>query len=127
MERFAALAGLLMLTACGQTGFGSSRAEMFMSAAEPEVMQPPSSSTEVAEIPPLGIAACKDLIAAQARRLGAIHVEAVSAGEPRRLRNGLTEAPLDASIIYQQEDRVQVREARVTCGLDQEGKVVSLL
>src|SRR5215210_6969935 len=100
MERFAVLAGFLMLAACGNTGFGSSRAEMFMSVAEPEVPQAPSPQTDMAEIPPLGIEACKDVIAAQARRLGAIHVEAVSAGEPRRLRNGFTEAPLDASIIY---------------------------
>jgi hypothetical protein len=119
------LAGLLILTACGHAGSGSSGAEMFMSAAEPEVPQAPSPQTEVAEV--LGIDACKDVIAAQARRLGAIHVEAVSAGEPKRLPNGFTEASLDASIIYRQENLVQLREARVTCELDHEGKVVSLL
>ena len=127
MERFAALAGLLMLTACGHAGFGSSGAEMFMSAAEPEVAQSPSSQTETAEMPRLGIEGCKDVIGAQARRLGAIHVEAVSAGQPRRLRSGFTEAPLEASIIYRHENLVQLREARVTCELDQDGKVVSLL
>lgn len=127
MERFAALAGLLILTACGHAGAGSSGAEMFMSAAAPEVSQAPSPQTEVADVPRLGIDACKDVIAEQARRLGAIHVEAVSAGQPRRLRNGFTEAALDASIIYRQENLVQLREARVTCELDQDGKVVSLL
>jgi hypothetical protein len=127
MARFAALAGLLILTACGHAGSGSSGAEMFMSAAAPEVLQAPSPQTEVAEVPRLGIDACKDVIAEQARRLGAIHVEAVSAGQPRRLRNGFTEAALDASIIYRQENLVQLREARVTCELDQDGKVVSLL
>ena len=58
---------------------------------------------------------------------GAIRVEAVSAGSPRGVWQGGTNAPIGARIIYAQADQIQVRQARVTCRLDAQGRVIGLL
>ena len=128
MVRFTARAGVLMLTACSHSGPVSPMLEMFTSfgAVQPEPQPAPAPPAEIVEDPRLGIEGCEDVIGAQARRHGAIHVEAAIFGRPVRLRDGGTEVRLEAVVIYQKDDVAQYREARITCRLDKEGKVVAL-
>jgi nucleoid-associated protein YgaU len=79
------------------------------------------------EVLPKVIAACRERMSAQAQPLGATRVEAVGAGSLVRLPNGGTEAPLDVKITYEREGQVQVRQARITCRLNDQGGVVELL
>ena len=125
MTRFTTLAGLLMLAACNHVASPTPTAEMFMSAAA-DIPAPAAASPEP-EPPRAGLDGCKDTIAARAKRHGAIHVEAVEAGAPLRLGSGMTEVTLDASIVYQQGNLVQLREARVSCQWDAQGRVMALL
>jgi hypothetical protein len=69
---------------------------------------------------------CRETIAAEAKPHGAVRVEAVSAGAPTRARQGITRAPIEARIIYARGGRVQVRQARITCQLNAQGRVISL-
>jgi hypothetical protein len=59
--------------------------------------------------------------------LGAVQVQAASAGTPTTLPNGVTEAPLEARITYEQAGEVEIRQARVTCQLSEDGRVLALL
>jgi hypothetical protein len=70
---------------------------------------------------------CRETIAAEAKPHGAVRVEAVSAGAPTRARQGITRAPIEARIIYARGGRVQVRQARITCQLNAQGRVISLV
>jgi hypothetical protein len=67
------------------------------------------------------------MIAAGAMPLGAVQVDAVSAGAPTLSRGGILGAPIEARIVYARGGAMQVREARVTCRLDARGRVVALL
>lgn len=68
---------------------------------------------------------CRSAIASAARPLGAVRVEAVSAG--RQLRSGkLVVAPLDVRIRYERRGGVEVRQAKVSCRLDSAGRVVAV-
>jgi nucleoid-associated protein YgaU len=84
-------------------------------------------------LPPAGeilssvIDACRESMSAKAQPLGATRVEAMSAGTLIRLPNGGTEASLEVKITYERESQVQVRRARVTCRLNEQGGVVELL
>ncbi len=128
MVRFAALFAILMLSACGHAGPVSPIAEMFASfgSVEPERQPPSTPLVEVPEEPRSGIEGCGDVLAAQAKSHGAIHVEAGTVGQPTRMRRGITEVQVDATVFYQKDDWVQYREARITCQLDRQGKVVGL-
>jgi hypothetical protein len=81
----------------------------------------------VAGVPPRSVDACRNTIATHVTPYGAIRVEAVSAGQPRGVRQGGTNAPIEARIIYARADQVLVRQARITCRLDAQGHVVALL
>jgi hypothetical protein len=70
---------------------------------------------------------CRETIAAEAKSHGAVRVEAVSAGAPTRARQGITRAPIEARIIYARGGQVQVRQARITCQLNAQGRVISLV
>jgi hypothetical protein len=70
---------------------------------------------------------CRNTIAAEAKSHGAVRVEAVSAGAPTRVRRGITRAPIEARIIYARGGQVQVRQARITCQLNAQGRVISLV
>ena len=70
---------------------------------------------------------CRNTIAAEAKPHGAVRVEAVSAGAPTRVREGITRAPIEARIVYARAGRVQVRQARITCQLNAQGRVISLV
>jgi hypothetical protein len=81
----------------------------------------------MAGVPRRSVDACRNTIAAQVTPYGGIQVEAVSAGPPRGIRQRGTNAPIEARIIYARADHVQVRQARITCRLDAQGRVVALL
>ena len=66
-------------------------------------------------------------MSARAQPLGATRVEAVSAGTLVRLPNGGTEASLEVKITYERQNQVQVRQARITCRLNDQGGVIELL
>jgi hypothetical protein len=76
---------------------------------------------------PTVIAACRERMNAQAQPLGATRVEAVTAGSLIRLPNGGTEVPLEVKITYERDNQVQVRQARITCRLNDQGGVIELL
>ena len=73
------------------------------------------------------IEACRRTIADHATAHGAIQVDVISAGTTRRLPNGVNEAAVEVRITYRREDQVQIRQADVTCQLEDNGSVVALL
>ena len=88
--------------------------------------QLPRPLSPVAGVPQKAVEACRGSLAAGAKPHGAVRVEAVS-GAPRRVRTGVTGAPIEARIVYSRSDQVQVRQARVTCHLSTQGRVLALL
>ena len=83
--------------------------------------------TGVPGVSPKSVNACRTTIAAEARAHGAVQVEAVSAGAPSTARTGLMGAPIEARIVYARGGDMQVRQARITCRLNTQGRVVALL
>ena len=63
------------------------------------------------------------MVERSAQEHGAARVEAVSAGPQRRVRDGYV-APVQFRILYPGFFRNQVRQARLTCKTDREGKMV---
>jgi hypothetical protein len=61
------------------------------------------------------IESCRRQIASSSRPLGAVAVQATSAGPAVRDRNGALLVPLDARIEYARNGMRQVRQARVNC------------
>ena len=125
--RFIASGGLLTLAACAQMGPRTPGWAMLTSAPEPQVRDLASPLVPVDGVPPETLEACRQTIAARASSRGAVRVEAVSAGTPSRRPDGLTEAPIEARIVYEQESHVDIRQAHVTCLLDDQGRVAELL
>ena len=117
-----------MPAACSHAGGASPIAEMFVSfdPVQPEALPQASPPAEVVEEPRLGMEGCKDTVAEQAKRHGAIHVEAEAVGRPNRVRNGVTEVQLDATVFYQKDNVVQYRDSRITCQFDKAGNVLAL-
>ena len=113
--RLVTIGGFLILVACNQTGAGGPFWEMF------------TGGRTVDRIPLNWLELCQHTIAAQARPHGATLVEAAGADTPTRLPNGLTEAIIDARITYERRSLRDVREARVTCRLSEEGRVLEVL
>jgi hypothetical protein len=69
------------------------------------------------------VEACRAMVEKSAQEQGAARVEAVSAGPQRRVRDGYV-APVQFRILYPGFLRSQVRQARLTCKTDREGKVI---
>jgi hypothetical protein len=78
-------------------------------------------------VPSQTVSACRSSIAAEAAQLGAVRVDAVSAGVPTGLRGGAVGAPIMARVVYARGGKMQVREAQITCRLNAQGRVVALL
>jgi len=125
MVRFITLGGVLALAACGQSGVRGVSLDIFTSGSVQESRPGPLSA--VAGVSDQAVEACRQAIAAAATRHGATQVEAVSAGTPSQLPEGVTEAPLETRIVYAQADTVQVRQARIACRLDDRGNVLGLV
>jgi hypothetical protein len=127
LMRFIAFGALLALAACIPTGARAPGWAMFTSTPEPERRDGAGPLVAVDGVPPAALEACRATIADRASSRGAVRVEAVSAGTLVRLPNGLTEAPIEARITYEQGSQFDVRQARVTCRLDDQGGVAELL
>ena len=80
----------------------------------PKLARKPGTSNAVVRV-------CQQAIFSAAKPLGAVGVQAASAGPVRRQRNGLT-APLSVRIDYGKE----VRQAKVGCRLDAKGRVIGV-
>ena len=69
------------------------------------------------------VEACRAMVEKAAQEQGAARVEAVSAGPQRRTRDGFV-APVQFRILYPDFLRSQVRQSRLNCKTDREGKVI---
>ena len=69
------------------------------------------------------VEACRAMVEKSAMENGAERVEAVSAGPQRRVRDGYV-APVQFRILYPGVLRSQVRQARLNCKANREGKVL---
>ena len=72
------------------------------------------------------VRACRDAIRASATRYGAQDVYAVSAGLLRRMDHGAVAAPLNVRIRYIGQGGIETREAKVSCQLDDSGRVFAV-
>ncbi|KAA3451749.1 hypothetical protein C7I87_05280 [Mesorhizobium sp. SARCC-RB16n] len=72
------------------------------------------------------VRACRAAIMSAATPLGAIRVNAASAGTLRQRRGALT-APIEVRIDYTREGGIEVRQARVGCRLDAAGRVTAII
>jgi len=72
------------------------------------------------------IAKCGDFLTAQARQLGSEEVSVTNAGPEVRGPDGTVALSLNARIEYAREGKKQVRQARVTCWIGPDGRVVAL-
>ena len=73
------------------------------------------------------IQACRAAVRAEAEKLGAREVEAVSAGPDQRNDKGQLVGPMRVRIIYAHGLGFDVRDATMTCVVDRHGKVVGSL
>jgi hypothetical protein len=80
----------------------------------------------VAAAPPQAVRACRDTIKAAAVPYRAKQVEAVGAGPASRTSRGITTVPINARVVYARGQISQVRQARITCRLNDRGIVVAL-
>ena len=80
----------------------------------------------VAAAPSQAVRACRDTIKAAAAPYRAKQVEAVGAGPASRTSRGITTVPIDARVVYARGQVSQVRQARITCRLNDRGIVVAL-
>jgi hypothetical protein len=80
----------------------------------------------VAAAPPQAVRACRDTIKAAAAPYSAKQVEAVGAGPASRTSQGITTVPIDARVVYARGRISQVRQARISCQLNNRGIVVAL-
>ena len=71
------------------------------------------------------VEACRAMMEKSAMAHGAARVEAVSAGPQRRVRDGYV-APVQFRVLYPGFLRSQVRQARLICKVDREGKVLNV-
>jgi hypothetical protein len=72
------------------------------------------------------VQSCRNALVSGAVRYGATHVDAASAGRTARRKGGGLSAPIEARILFQRGNHVQVRQARITCRLDQAGRITAL-
>jgi hypothetical protein len=86
----------------------------------------PGTSRSELEASSDAVEKCGDSLTAQARRLGSEEVRVSSAGPEVRSPDGGVAVPINARIEYARDGKKQVRQARITCRIDKEGRVVSL-
>jgi hypothetical protein len=72
------------------------------------------------------VQSCRNALVSGASRYGAIRVDVASAGRLARLKDGSVSAPVEARIVFRRGDRVQVRQAPVTCRLDARGRMLAM-
>jgi hypothetical protein len=72
------------------------------------------------------VAPCREAAWAEAAKLGASNIEAVSAGPERVNEKGQVVGRVRMRITYQKLFGLEVREATMACAVDRAGKVVSV-
>jgi hypothetical protein len=72
------------------------------------------------------VQSCRNALVSGASLYGATQVDAAGAGRIARLKDGSLSAPVEARIVFQRGDRVQVRQARITCRLDARGRMLAM-
>lgn len=98
-----------------ETGFVRATPRTMASVGQPLAPQPGPNFT---------VEACRDTVAAEAKKVGARDVEAVSAGAQRRDAKGNYVAPVLVRITYASSMSYEVREATLTCIVDRKRKIV---
>jgi hypothetical protein len=66
---------------------------------------------------------CREAVFNEASKLGALNVEAVSAGREQRDRQGRIFAPVDMRITYKVNGGFELRSATLACILDRKGRI----
>jgi hypothetical protein len=127
MLRLLILGGLVLLSGCAPLVTSNPSQDVFTGSVLEEARQPPNALVPTGDVPSEVIVACHQAMTAQAQSLGATWLEAASAGTLVRLPDGATDAPLEVRVTYQRKDRVDVRQARITCRLSEQGEVTALL
>ena len=72
------------------------------------------------------VQSCRNALVPRAVHYGATHVDVASAGRTVRLKGGGISAPVEARILFQRGNHVQVRQARLTCRFDQAGRITAM-
>lgn len=94
--------------------------------AKPQATVPAKAPvTAVAQAESGAVERCRTSLASNSRSLGSVAVKVKEAGPEARTREGSMDVPVVARIEYARNGRKQVREARVTCRLNSEGRVVA--
>lgn len=101
----------------------------------PASLQPPSASNSPSTVSPIKVLpgvpdevvrACRDAIESAAAPFGATSVRVSSAGSIRRLSPDTISAPVEVSIDYGRQGKVETRQAPIRCELDATGGVIGL-
>lgn len=101
----------------------------------PANLQPPSASNSPSTVSPIKalpgvpdevLRACHDAIESAAAPFGATSVRVSSAGSMRRLSPDTISAPIEVSIDYGRQDKVETRQAPIKCELNATGRVIGL-
>jgi hypothetical protein len=72
------------------------------------------------------VQSCRNALVSGASSYGATQVDVASSGRTARLKDGSLSAPIEAKIVFQRGNRVQVRQARITCRLDARGRMLAM-
>ena len=108
----------MIVTYLPQTGFVRGTRSALASFGTPLQSAPGRNRT---------VEACREAVMAEASRLGAREVEAASAGPDRMNEKGQFVGPVRVRITYARATGFEVREANMTCVVDQNGKIVDAL
>ncbi|WP_201415015.1 hypothetical protein [Mesorhizobium sp. J8] len=101
----------------------------------PPALQPLEDNTVLSAVHPMEalpgvpdkvVRACQDAIEQAAAKFGAAIVRVSSAGSIRRLSQRKISAPIQVSIDYMHQGRVETRQAPVGCELNAKGSVIGL-
>ncbi|TPO01022.1 hypothetical protein FJ980_22510 [Mesorhizobium sp. B1-1-5] len=101
----------------------------------PPALQPLEDNTVLSAVHPIEalpgvpdkvVRACQDAIEQAAAKFGAASVRVSSAGSIRRLSKRKISAPIQVSIDYMHQGRVETRQAPVGCELNAKGSVIGL-
>ena len=90
----------------------------------PDAVASVGTPLEAARGPNRTVDTCRSVVESEAQKIGAREVEAVSAGRHRLNGKGQYVAPVLMRITYARPDGYEVRQARMTCIVDRQGKIV---
>jgi hypothetical protein len=101
----------------------------------PSSLQPPGDVDSLSTVSPIKalpgvpdevVRACRDAIESAAAPFGATSVRVSSAGSIRRLSPDTISAPVEVSIDYGRQGKVETRQAPIRCELNATGGVIGL-